>query len=103
MVSAKPALFKAHINTHIIPQGVYQLSISFGNKVVYFDPKDLCSVFSSTLAGVFKHLRECGGLEYLERVIEDVTQKAKLLVDRMCQDDYAVSDYVLHESVNLTD
>lgn len=95
VVSARLALFKAHVDTFIISNGIYQVTVSFGNKIVYFDPKDGRNVSTRTLAGITKFLRDTGEIEDVEQVIEDLSQKARQVVQRMRRDGYHVPDYVL--------
>ncbi|MDR2890390.1 MAG: hypothetical protein LBV18_02115, partial [Alistipes sp.] len=40
VISAIRPKFKAEIETVVIPRNVYQLRITFGHKIIYFDPKD---------------------------------------------------------------
>lgn len=101
VVHAQPARFEALVDTFIIPRGIYHVTISFGNKTIYFDPKDGKSVTSRTLAGITKFLREVDEIENLDLVLEDVAHKAKLLVERMRRDGYHVPKYVLECAVPL--
>lgn len=95
VVSAKPILFSAQVDTLIIPKSIYQVTVTFGNKVVFFDPKDGKSVSSRTLAGVIKLLREREDIENPDLVIEDLTRQANQLVRRMENDGFIVPDYTL--------
>lgn len=95
VVSAKPILFNAQVDTLIIPKSIYQVTVTFGNKVVFFDPKDGKSVSSRTLAGVIKLLREREDIENPDLVIEDLTRQAAQLVRRMENDGFIIPDYTL--------
>lgn len=95
VVSAKPILFSAQVDTLIIPKSIYQVTVTFGNKVVFFDPKDGKSASSRTLAGVIKLLREREDIENPGLVIEDLTRQAGQLVRRMENDGFIVPDYTL--------
>ena len=95
VVSATPILFSAQVDTLIIPKSIYQVTVTFGNKVVFFDPKDGKSISSRTLAGVIKLLRERGDIENPDLVIEDLARQAAQLVRRMENDGFIVPDYTL--------
>ena len=40
VVAATPVLFKASVETITVSKSIYQVIVTFGNKTVYFDPKD---------------------------------------------------------------
>lgn len=101
VVHAELARFEAMVDTFIIPHGIYHVTVSFGNKKIYFDPKDGKSVTSTTLAGITKLLKELDEISNLDFVLEDLAHKAKLLVDRMRRDGYHVPKYVLECAVQL--
>jgi hypothetical protein len=86
VVSAKPALFKAHIETVVLPQNVYQVNVTFGNKTVYFDPKNGKSHSSRTIEGVLAILNGRGDIENQEAVIEDFKEQAEALLQEMKKD-----------------
>lgn len=95
VVKASPMLFQAQVDTLIVPKSIYQVTISFGNKTVFFDPKDGKSAFSKTLAGVIKPLREREDIENPEIVIDDLTRQAKQVVRRMQNDGFIIPEYTL--------
>ena len=95
VVSASLILFEAQVDTFIIPHGVYQVTVSYGNKIIYFDPKDGRSVSSRTLAGVIKYLKDSREIKNIGQTIEDLSHNARLIVKRMRRDGYHVPDYVL--------
>jgi hypothetical protein len=88
VVSASPALFKAHIETVIVPSTTYQVNITFGNKTIYFDPKDGKSHSSKTIDGVLAILRERKDIENPQAVIENFQKQAETLIQRMEKDGY---------------
>ena len=94
VVKASPMLFQAQVDT-LIPKSIYQVTVTFGNKTVFFDPKDGKSASSRTLGGVIKLLREREDIENPELVIDDLTQQAKLVVKRMQSDGFFIPDYTL--------
>lgn len=103
VVSARLALFKAHVDALVIPHGIYHVTVSFGNKIVYFDPKDGRNPSTGTLAGITKFLRETGEIEDIEQVIKDLSHRAEQIVHRMRRDGYHVPDYVLQCADPLTE
>jgi hypothetical protein len=91
VVSATPVLFKAHIATIIVPKSIYQVNIAFGNKTIYFDPKDGKSPSSKTMEGVLEVLSARKDIEDRETVIKDFEKQAGILLQRMKQDGYYIS------------
>lgn len=88
VVSAMPALFKAVIETVLVSNAVYQIKISFGNKTIYFDPKDGKSPSSRTIDGVIRALTIRNDIENPDTVIQEFRAQAKELIDRMKTDRY---------------
>jgi hypothetical protein len=88
VVSATPALFKAHIETVIIPESTYRILISFGNKTIYFDPKDGKSNSSKTVEGVVEVLAGRRDIEDLETVIEEFRKQAEILIQQIEKGEY---------------
>ena len=39
VVAATPVLFQAHVETVIVPKTLYQVTVTFGNKKIFFDPR----------------------------------------------------------------
>lgn len=95
VVAAELMLFPAQVETLIISKAVYQVTVRFGNKTIFFDPLEGRSASSRTLTGVVKLLRERDDMETPESVIEDFSRQATELVERMVHDGYSVSDYAL--------
>jgi hypothetical protein len=90
VVSAKPALFKAHIETIIVPKSIYQVNIFFGNKTIYFDPKDGKSPSSKTMKGVIDVIMARKDIEDVDSVIKGFKRQADILVRQMEKDGYYV-------------
>lgn len=88
VVSAKPLLFAAQVETIIIPKKTYQVTVSFGNKVVYFDPLCGSSPSSRTISRVIKLLRSREDIENVELVIENLILQAQRLTEQMERDGY---------------
>lgn len=95
VVKASPMLFQAQVDTLIVPKSIYQVTVTFGNKTVFFDPKDGKSASSRTLTGVVKLLRGREDIENTELVIEDLIRQAKLLVRRMQSEGFIIPDCTL--------
>lgn len=90
VVSATPVLFKAAVETITVSKSIYQVVITFGNKTVYFDPKDGKSASSMTVDGVVKLLSERRDIDNRDEVIADFRRQAKALLRRMDADGYIV-------------
>lgn len=88
VVSATPVLFRAQVETVLIPKVMYQVTIVFGNKKVFFDPKDGKSPQSRTIDGVLTVLRNRRDIENKEDVISNYLRQAKALVSRMEMDGF---------------
>lgn len=86
VVSATPRLFKATLETTIKPKIVYKITISFGHKVIYFDPKHGKTAFSRTLEGVLEVLNGRQDIENKEQVVEDFKKEAEMLLAQMQAD-----------------
>ncbi len=95
VVSAKPKLFPAQIETFIVPKSIYKVTVRFGNKTVYFDPKDGNRSSSRTLTGVINLLREREDIQDVELVIGDLSRQAAALVRRMEDDGYIFPESIL--------
>ena len=88
VVAATPVQFMATVESIIVPKALYKVTVTFGNKTVYFDPKDGKSAMSKTIDGVLAILRERKDIRNLEGVIEDFTRQAQALVRRFAQDGF---------------
>lgn len=88
VVAATPVLFQAHVETVIVPKTLYQVTVTFGNKKIFFDPKDGKSVMSRTIDGVLEILKGRKDIKYKEGVITDYLNQARALVRRMESDGF---------------
>ncbi len=88
VVAATPVQFKAGIETIIVPKSLYKVTVTFGNKVIYLDPKDGKSAMSRTLDGVLQILRERKDIKDLDVVIDDFIRQAKEMIRRFEMDGY---------------
>lgn len=60
VVAAFPVLFPAQVETMIISKTLYQVTVMFGNKKVFFDPKDRESAMSRTIEGCLRLTKQKG-------------------------------------------
>lgn len=81
VVAATPVLFQAHVETVIVPKTLYQVTVTFGNKKIFFDPKDGKSVMSRTIDGVLEILKGRKDIKYKEGVITDYLNQHVLWYD----------------------
>ena len=88
VVAATPVQFSAIVETIIVPKTQYKVTVSFGNKTIYLDPKDGKSAMSRTLDGVLPVLKERKDIENHEEVIADFIKQAQELIRRFEQDGY---------------
>lgn len=88
VVSATPVLFKAIIETIVVPKTIYQVTVTFGNKRIFFDPKDGRSVHSRSIDGVEEVLINRPDVADKEQVMAAFRRQAKRLVERMELDGY---------------
>ena len=57
VVAATPVRFPAVVETVIIPKTLYKVTVTFGNKTIYLDPKDGKSAMSRTLMEYYQYSR----------------------------------------------
>ena len=88
VVSAVLATFKAEIKITIVTKAVYQVCVVFGNKTVYYDPKDGKTENSRTVSGVLKVLKQRRDIKDIDQVIEDFMAAANELKEQMKADGY---------------
>jgi hypothetical protein len=66
----------------------YQVTVTFGNKTVYFDPYKGKSHSSKTMEGVLDILTARKDIENPEAVIEHFKNQAETLIQRIEKDGY---------------
>lgn len=88
VVAATPVLFKAVIETIVVPKTIYQVTVTFGNKKIFFDPKDGRSVNSKTIEGVIDVLDKRPDIADKEQVIATFRKQALSLVRTLETDGY---------------
>lgn len=86
IISATPILFEAQVDIMIDPHRKYCVTIAFGNKTLYFDPKDGKNPSTRTIAGVVKLLRDRDDLAFKNKVIDTFIEKAEQLNRKMNED-----------------
>ncbi|MBF0575741.1 hypothetical protein IR022_09825, partial [Dysgonomonas sp. GY617] len=74
--------------TVLVSKDIYQVKISFGNKTIYFDPKDGKSPSSRTIDGVIRALAIRKDIDDLENLILEFGVLAKEVIRRMKSDGY---------------
>lgn len=92
VVSALPILFKAQIEKIIVPERTYQITITFGNKKIFFDPKEGKSPQSRTIEGVLSVLRARKDILDPESVIREFLQQAESLITLMEKDKHTYTE-----------
>ena len=88
VVDATPVQFPAKVESIIVPKALYKVTVTFGNKTVYFDPKDGKSPMSKTIDGVLAILKERRDIRNLKGVIDDFNRQAQALVRRFEMDGF---------------
>jgi len=90
VISAVPVFFDAVVETKVVSKMVCQVTISFGNKIIYFNPMDGRSCSSSTINGVLKVLRERKDIENKREVIVEFIRQAEQLLVRLGREGYGI-------------
>lgn len=93
VVAATQVLFTAKVESIVVLKSIYQVTITFGNKVIYFDPKDGKGPSSRTCEGVLEILHERQDINDKECVIEEFLKQANKLVGRMEMDGYIMPQH----------
>lgn len=86
IVALKPIEFPAQIEIKVIPQTQYQVTLTFGNKVVYYDPIKGRTPSSRTPSGVIALLMEREDILNKSQAIEDFLEHVKILESIMEND-----------------
>ncbi|NDV80760.1 hypothetical protein [Bacteroides sp. 51] len=93
VISATPIKQKVQISTNIVPHSIYQVTLTFGYKIIYFDPLDGKSNSSKTIKGVVELLNSRKDIGDKESVINEFKLHADYLVKRMQQDGYNITEH----------
>ena len=86
IISADKILFPANIKTTIITRHLYFIKITFGNRVIYFDPICGKSPNSKTVNGVVAVLREREDIKDKEYIIDKFIKESANLISRILLD-----------------
>ena len=88
VVSATPHTFEARIETQIIKNSVYNVTIKFGNKTIIFDPLDGEKDCVRTISGVKEILESRRDLKNQSDVIEEFLKTANIVLLSYKEDGY---------------
>lgn len=88
IVSAKKVKFEALVEMFVKPGEIYRVTVSFGNKILYFDPKNGKSHFSNTVDGVVQVITKREDIENKEVVLQIFIERSKQLLARMTEDSH---------------
>ena len=94
VVSAVLATFKAEITTTVVSKAVYQVCVTFGNKTIYYDPKDGKTDSSKTIEGVLKVLKQRKDIKNIDQVIDEFLIAANDLKKQMEAEGYLLGEKV---------
>lgn len=86
VVSASPVKFGAKVETVVVAKSIYRVTVTFGNKTIYYDPKDGKTPSSRTRGGVIKLLRSRCDIADHQNVIDEFIEKADSLKKKMEND-----------------
>ena len=86
VVSAIPVRFGAKVESNVISKSIYRVIVSFGNKTIYYDPKDGKSPSSRTVDGVLKVLGSRCDIADQHSVIDEFKKQAVALNRKMEND-----------------
>ena len=93
VVSAQPKKFKAQVKTIIVSKSIYKVIVTFGNKTIYFDPREGKSDSSRTLRGALDILASRVDIEDLDSIVGEFKEKGKILIAQMENDGYLVPHF----------
>ena len=88
IVDLQPIEFPAQIELKIIHRQQYQITVTFGNKIIYYDPVNGRSSSSRTLEGVVRLIEGREDIQNKQQVIEDLIEQAGVLERLMNQDNF---------------
>lgn len=91
IVTAEPILFSAKIEVAIEPNAVYQITLKFGNKTIYYDPLNGQSSSSNSIDGVLNVLEQRDDIADKKDTLQKFVLEAGKLLDRMVRDGVILS------------
>ena len=80
IINARPILFRAQMEILIIPDQEYKISISFGNKTIYFDPVHGRTSTSKTIDGVAQEIKKRKDMLNKEHILKQFYEQANKLM-----------------------
>lgn len=90
VIEAEPVSFEAKVKTIIVAKVIYKITITFGNKTVFFDPIDGKSDSSRTISGVVNLLNTRKDIKDHMEVVDEFIKQANRLITSMKSDGYYV-------------
>ncbi len=91
IVDLQPIEFPAQIELKISPRKQYLITITFGNKIVYYDPVNGRTSSSRTQRGVVDLLQKREDIQNKRQVIEEFEEQADMLCRIMEKDNFQPS------------
>lgn len=88
VTSANLVRFTPTIDTIIEKSKIYQVKVSFGNKIIYFDPVNGKTSSSRTIEGVKKILISRVDIQDIDKVITDFAESANKVLDALSEDGF---------------
>lgn len=96
-IKATPHQFKATIAVNYVPKALYQLTVSFGNMQMIYDPKDGQKQSVKCLNAFMTELSKRLDIENIGMVVQDVERQAVILLEFLKKDGFYVSE--VHKAV----
>lgn len=90
VVVAEPHAFEAKISSTVVKHAVYKVEVKFGNKTVFFDPKDGKKESTRTVGGVVKYLEHRMDIRDIVQVIDQFQLAANAVLTAYKNDGYYV-------------
>lgn len=88
VVVAEPHAFEAKISSTVIKNAAYRVEVRFGNKTVFFDPKDGRNESVRTINGVVKYLEHRKDIRDIVQVIDQFQMAANAVLTAYKADGY---------------
>lgn len=92
IISAEKIKFNALVEMHVTPNELYQVTVSFGNKTIYFDPINGGGYSSRNVDGVIQVLREQDEIANMEEVLHIFTECSTQLLERLKEDGHTLTN-----------
>lgn len=92
VVSAVPVKLQVQIETITHPKGVYQVTLNFGYKTIYFDPRAGKTKSSNTIEGVIAEIKKRNDIADIDEVIKNFKIQAEKLISLMHKEKFQFND-----------